>query len=352
MNNGTKTKKTIRIVVDILVYVIAGLLFSVAIVSFVLKLSGNSIKLFGHRLDVVLTDSMSEKNPEYEDFLKGHDDQIQAMDVVVTNTNITEEDLDVYDIVLFNNKMLGATDMHRIVNKTLKDQDELTITHSYFQTINGVTGLSFKNVSGGIASNVICMNEMTLVTYSTEFDEREHFKFSYSTAFYDVDVSREEKDGGYYTTYHLTSDSTSPRKLFVAHGCEYDYASEVICSCKIESTLGTIDVKEDNVTTIDDGYKGIYNTCYYYEIRGDKANTSDGTNFTIEDIYGKVENRIPKLGYPIRYLSSVWGIISLVGIGAIILAFDIIVNVMNKKEQKASAQDKDDKKEGKGEKNE
>lgn len=331
--------KRAKLIVDIFIYTLAGIFFLLAIICIILKFSGNSISLFGRRYDVVLTDSMSEKNPEYEEFLKGHDNQIQAMDVVITNTSVSDESLNVYDIVLFKNPELGdATDMHRIVDKTIKDQDEITISNSYFQTINGIEGFSFKNVSGGIVSNVICATQMTLVTYSTELDERDHFVFSYSTGFYDTTVTREVKDGGYYTTYHLETGSTSPRKLAVAHKAEYDYSKEVICSCTIESIYGTIDLKKENVIEAEGGYQGIFNTSYYYEIRGDKANTSDGKHFTIDDIYGKVVGRIPKIGYAIRYLSSVWGMILLIGLGAIMITFDVVTTHINKKEQQASTE--------------
>ena len=332
-----KVKKALRITVDVIAYVFAGLLLFSAVICIILRASGNSIKVFGYRFDVVLTDSMSEKNPDHEDFLKGHDDQIQPMDMVVTNTRVTQDDIEVYDIVLFNNPSLNVTDMHRIVDKTLKDQDNIYITNAYYQTLNGVNGFSFRGLSGGIVSNVICATQMTLVTYSTELDERDHFKFSYTGGFYDVDVTREAKDGGYYTTYHLDTGSTSPRRLAVAHACEYDYSAEVISSCVINSTLGDIDIKEDNLKAEDNGYHGIYNTSYYFEIRGDKSSTSDGKQFTMEHIIGKVVNRIPKIGYVISYLSSVWGMILLIGLGVIIINFEIVSKILAKREQAAAA---------------
>jgi len=333
MDKTINKKPKYKFVLSVLIYVVAGLLFVLAFIGIVTKLSGNSLPLFGYRLDVVLTDSMSYKNPDYEEFLKGHDNQIQAKDVAITKVGVHESEIDVYDIVLFNNPMLHVTDMHRIVGKTFKDQDEITALKSHIGEINGIKGITFDSVKGGIVSNVICVKQVTLATYSTIYDERDHFGFSHQAGFYDATVSREEKDGGYYTYYSVSIDYEYPRTLTIAHKCEYDYSSEVISSCRITTENGVCDLNESTLSVKDDGLFGAYNQRYYYEIRGDAANTSDGKSFTINDIIGKVVGTIPKIGYFIRYLSSVWGMVSLIGVGVLIIAFDIISSRMAKKEE-------------------
>ena len=336
MDKTINKKPKYKIVLSVSIYVVAGLLFVLAFIGIFTKLSGNSIPVFGYRLDVVLTDSMSYKNPEYEEFLKGHDNQIQAKDVAITKVGVPEKELDVYDIVLFNNPMLHVTDMHRIVGRTLKDQDEITALKSHFNEINGIKGITFDSVKGGIVSNVICAKQITLATYSTVYDERDHFVFSYQAGLYDATVSREAKDGGYYTYYNVSIDYEYGRTLTIGHKCEYDYSSEVISTCLITTDSGVCDLNENTLSVKDDGLFGAYNQRYYYEIRGDAANTSDGKSFTINDIVGKVVGSIPKIGYFIRYLSSVWGMVSLIGIGVLIIAFDIISSRMAKKEQQST----------------
>ena len=56
MSNKTKSKK--KTFVNILLYVIAGLLYAFVIYELVCKFTGNNVYLFGYRFDVVLTDSM------------------------------------------------------------------------------------------------------------------------------------------------------------------------------------------------------------------------------------------------------------------------------------------------------
>ena len=352
MESSIKNKSKKIIIINIILYVIVGVLFLLAVFGIILKFSSNKTALFNTRFDVVLTDSMSEKNPEYADFLEGHDDQIQAMDIVISKTDINEETLNVYDIVLFNNKELGATDMHRIVGKTLKTVDEITVSNAFRKEIGSVNGICFGGSSGGIVTNVISATKITLVTFSSEKDERPHFAFSHSSAFYEADVSYQEADGGFYTTYVVDIGTTSPRKLVVAHQCVYDYSSEIISSCIIESYYGTIDLKIDNLVAKDDGFFGEFNKTYYYEIRGDKSNTSDGTKFTIEDIYSKVVGTIPKLGFVVRYLSSVPGMVMLIGMGVIIIVYDVVSAHLNNKKKVIEGGDELPKDDGKEKKNE
>lgn len=336
MEKQIKEKSKKKIVINIISYVLLGIFFLFAVIGIIFKFTGNTINLFGNRLDVVLTDSMSMKNPQYEEFLEGHDNQIQPLDVVVTNTNYVEEDLDVYDIVLFYNADLKVTDMHRIVGKTLRSVDEINIKHAEYKTINGIRGFSFNDVAGGIGSNAISATEISLVTFSLEKDDREHFSFSYSTGFYQADVSVVEKDGGYYTTYHVLTGTTSPRIIAVSHKCEYDYSSEIVTSYVIKTDYRDIDVKEQDLVIKDDGFQGEYNKSYFYEIRGDKSNVSDGTKFTRDHIFGEVVTTIPKLGYVVNYLSGIWGIILFIGLGLIIIAYDTIAKIIDKKEAAAS----------------
>ena len=124
-----KDKKSIKIS-NIILNTICALIFIFVAYELILKFTNNSIYLFGVRSDVVLSDSMSYKNkePEIQEFLKGHDNQLQVGDLVYSQKVTKKTDLKVYDIVLFKNKDSGLVTIHRIVEiKDGKDyQDGLT----------------------------------------------------------------------------------------------------------------------------------------------------------------------------------------------------------------------------------
>lgn len=82
-----------------------------------IKVTNNSIYLFGIRHDAVLTDSMSYKNedPKVQEFLKGHDDQLYVGDLVYSNKVNMDTKLKVYDIVIFKHHDTGRQTIHRIV---------------------------------------------------------------------------------------------------------------------------------------------------------------------------------------------------------------------------------------------
>ena len=61
-----------------------------------------------------------------------------------------------------------------------------------------------------------------------------------------------------------------------------------------------------------------------YLIRGDKAKTEDGW-FERDRIYSKVELVIPKMGYVMRFLSSPWGTVMLVGLALIPFVYSAFI---------------------------
>ena len=67
-------------IIDIVSWVVVLLLFGTSSFLLLTRKSDGTVQVFGNRFDVVLTTSMSSKNPEHLDFLNGTS-QIQKMDI-------------------------------------------------------------------------------------------------------------------------------------------------------------------------------------------------------------------------------------------------------------------------------
>ena len=337
MKTDSKKRSTKSLVLNIISYVVAGILLSVTAFGIIARLtSGGNLYIFGTRFDVVLTDSMSSKNPE-NTYLDGIDNQIQPLDLAISKKVNSEKDLNLYDIVLFNNPGIG-TDMHRIINKTLIGSTKFVIKEASFSTIGTVEGISLSNYTSGIVTNVIYPKEITLVTFSKELTRENTLDICIRNEVLVPELEYEEKDGGLYTKYKITRDYTTPGNLLINHVKSYDYTKQLVLSCNVTlygDNLEEMNIEKQNLVIEGEDYVAQFNQTYEYEIRGDKSNTSDGTHFTKEDIMAKVVKAIPKLGYLIRYLTSMWGIIMFASIGVIIIAFDIGMIILRKKEEKA-----------------
>ncbi len=107
----SKISKIKNIISNIIVFG----LFIIVAVQLVFKFSGHTPYFFGMRYDVVLTDSMSEVNKEYADFLEGHDDQLKPFDYIVSKKINEKTELNIYDIVIYKHPLFGST-VHRIVD--------------------------------------------------------------------------------------------------------------------------------------------------------------------------------------------------------------------------------------------
>lgn len=108
-------KKTAKVVFNVIFYVVMAVIISTLIYGLVLKSKGSqSFYVFGYRAMIVSSSSMSTKFPAYEEFLEGHDEQMQVGDLVITRKIRPEDELEVYDIVTFVDS-LDRTVIHRIV---------------------------------------------------------------------------------------------------------------------------------------------------------------------------------------------------------------------------------------------
>ena len=328
---GQKVNK--KKVLDIVSYVGVFVFFVFALICVIVRFNGSDFYLFDTRFDVVLTDSMSSKNEEYLDFLEGHDDQIQRFDLVVSKKVKKPSDLKVYDVVVYKNRQIG-TDMHRIVRLIDDGKDEITLTKvTKDYSLLDYKGFSFSEVSSCLDSNEICVKSIEVKTFTTIEDDGNHFNFHVLDEDFTPTIKQERVEGGFVNTYSIKRKSTTPGQIVIAHKNVYDYSKEVISSISIKSSSGDILLTNDTeLTTVEDNLYGEFNPTYKYEIRGDKSNTSDGV-YQFSEIYSKVTNVAPKLGYLFRFLGSIWGTIMFLTLGFAIIIYDIVANKVFKKQQ-------------------
>ncbi len=327
-------KKKQRLVFDIISYVFIGIALTLALLGIIVKANNGTIYLFDIRADVVLSDSMSEKNAKYIDFLKGHDDQIQKLDLVFSKKVNSETELNVYDIVLFNNPGIGTT-VHRIVGKEEKRKDVVRVEKPIFTTLDGVDVIQLNEIDSSIETNVTSYQNVEIELYSTNtYDERYNFYTGTSSSVVKVETTTV---GEYYLhKISIKRDTSAPSQFLISHKDYRDYSGDYFASISIDSTYGNI-LLTPNKLSLESGGKYVYNTnvSYQYEIRGDKAPNSDG-KFGIEDIYSKVTWTFPKAGYFIRYITSIYGVILLVGVSVILITTQFLLEYLDKKNKKES----------------
>ena len=306
-------KKIGKRVWDIVSTTLVVILFIFVAILIYMKFSGRTIYFFGYRFDVVMTDSMSEKNEEYAEFLKGHD-QIQPMDVVISQELNDDVPLDVYDVVIYKDPTIG-TNMHRIVDKeTLGDKTEFaSVTRSRYQNQDV---LVFGELKSRITISSIHFDGIEIISYSPQpYD-----------SFYAVNFLSNQKTLQYQTTllpegyYKNTITLENTTKAIGNLNIVRNKASgeDYISSIKVKGPKKNIVITKESVQQDGDSSL-LYNIYERYEIRGDKSNTADGW-FLREDIYSKQLATLPKFGYPIYYLTSIWGILMIVGV-ALLLTF-------------------------------
>lgn len=110
---NTKSRKAVKIIFNVLFYLVMVVFIAVLIFSFVQKIAGNdSYLFFGLKGMIVQTGSMSFKYDA--EFLEGHDNQLKVDDLVFTRRIEEDEEIEIYDIVTF--KLGDATVIHRVVD--------------------------------------------------------------------------------------------------------------------------------------------------------------------------------------------------------------------------------------------
>lgn len=287
-----------------------------------MKANGGTFYLFDNRFDVVLTDSMSAKNEKYLDFLEGTE-QIQPMDLVTSKKINSGTELKVKDVVLFNNpSMNNVTVMHRIVDITTKG-DEFEISNAKLVNYKGYDSLELLTYSSYIKLSNLDVRTIEL-NFITPEEYQNNYSFNIGGSYYTPNVESEQKDGYYIHHVSYTRSSSSPVETMINTTTSKE---NYVLSIKYLTERNTVIEFNANEfgTPSDNTYSKLYNAYELYELRGDKANTSDGI-FTKDKLISKVTLVASKLGLVFRYLSSIPGIIMIFGLGLIITVSSYLYN--------------------------
>lgn len=306
--------------------------FFFALVCAIAKFQGAQFTILGNRYDVVLTNSMSEKNEKYKDFLEGHDDQFKAFDLAVSTRIEKPEDLKVYDVIIYNDRYVG-TNMHRIVGIQENGHDEVLFDKCEVTTLGEQKGIELTDIDSQVSTSSLSFQECEMVVYSELPGEEQRYNFGSIHGIVNPTIKVENFGNGKKITYSIKKESTAPEKMLISHSQIFDYSKERILSINIKASSGEINVIPDDLKPVNGTLGCIYNVDYRFEIRGDKADTSDGF-YSFNEIQSKVVRNIPGMGYLIRFLNSIWGGIMFLLLGFLIILFQVISDHMDKKAMK------------------
>ena len=295
---------------NIVFYVLIALIYGFVAFLIVVKINNGSVYLFNTRYDVVLTDSMSEKNEAHLDFLEGTT-QIQAFDLVKSKKITEDTEVKEKDIVLFKNpNMNNATVMHRIV-RVIERGDKLTTNYIDKNTYQNIDCLSFHSDGSWIKLSTYDIKSIQLEVISPE-----EYKGQYSFEIGGVDYSSISVQSTSYDGYyiHQVTCSKASHAPMESKILKKTNGESYLTKITFESyTSGSIVFNATEFVDEDEPFTKMFNSYYLYEIRGDKAKDSDGV-FSRDVLLSKVDGSVPKLGYVVRFLTSLPGLIMLIGL--------------------------------------
>lgn len=328
-----KNKQKVKKILDIAAFVAFFLFFICSLLCLIARFNGARFSLFGNRYDVVLTNSMAEKNPEHAEFLKDDNNQMKAFDLVISRELPAPEEIKAHDVVIYTDRYVG-TNMHRVVDVDLSYYERVEFNGASQATINGKNGVVLNDVASGITTNDISFKTMSFTTYST-LENTDNFNIFSVSQLYTPEITRTAaENGGYYTTYKISKNSEAPGVLKISHRAIYDYSKEYITELHIDSKAGAIDVSMGDLLPSNEDSANLlatFNKQFIYEIRGDAAKTSDGW-YSYNELQSIVVKNLPGMGYPIRFMGSIWGGLMFGLLGLLIIVADIIMNKLDKKE--------------------
>ena len=333
-----KNKQKVKKILDIAAFVAFFLFFICSLLCLIARFNGARFSLFGNRYDVVLTNSMAEKNPEHAEFLKDDNNQMKAFDLVISRELPAPEEIKTHDVVIYTDRYVG-TNMHRVVDVDLSYYERVEFNGASQTTINGKSGVVLNDVASGITTNDISFKTMFFTTYST-LENIDNFNIFSVSQLYTPEITRTPaENGGYYTTYKISKNSEAPGVLKISHRAIYDYSKEYITEFHIDSKAGVIDVNMGDLLPSNEDSANLlamFNKQFIYEIRGDAAKTSDGW-YSYDELQSIVVKCMPGMGYPIRFMGSIWGGLMFGLLGLLIIVADIIMNKLDKKEKEEAA---------------
>ena len=325
-----RTKKK-RLIINIIFYAFIALSYGFVIFVIVTKFNGGIIYLFGNRFDIVLTDSMSEKNQEYIDFLEGTT-QIQVNDVVVSSKINDDTELFVKDVVLFKNRELhDETVMHRIVNITTEG-NRFTINGATLKEYQSIKGIDLLASSSSITLVVLDITDIELEVVS-EKEYNNYYAFDVSGQYVTTTVTSTKYDNYYLSNVKYTKEGTRPihSQIFKTNRRDINYVTKVTYTRSTGEKL-IFEANEFDETS-EGEYVKLFNAYNLYEIRADKSNTSDGI-YTKDKLISRVFVVIPQAGLFVRYITSVPGIIMIVGIALLVTGGSYVYNKLEDKKRK------------------
>ena len=327
-----KIKKTRKKVGNILWISITVGMFAILGAELGYKLTRKPFYFYSHRFDVVLTDSMSAKNPKYADFLKGHD-QIQAKDFVISEKVTSEKQLGVYDVVIFNNPYVG-TDMHRIVETKVEgykiDFSRITTSEHF-----GIKTFQFAEAgSSVVAKEFFAFNTFEASLVSEEPLDLTEYYFNVNNITIEPEIISTKEDNFYRTlvTFERSEDTAvtfSVTKKNYTVNAFFEYIR--VFNSEKEYF---VDYKLVNNQQFQEY---VFDPVMKYKIRGDKLEDDDGW-FYLSSIESKIVKVIPKVGVVINFLGSPVGTLIIVGLLLIPVFYSLFIDidklVMKRKQKK------------------
>ena len=311
----------------ILGYSLVAFVFAIIAIGMAYKFAKKPFYFYNSRADVVLTDSMSVKNEKYKDFLKDTK-QIQAFDLVISERITKNTKLKVYDVVIFDNPDIGI-DMHRIVEID-RVGDTFKLDNLELAKIGDIDTFRYTSPLSSIELKAeYIYTDFEIITYTqNEFDENEYY-FNVGVESVKPTVTSELASNGYHkNTIKYHRNSASPAKFSITkQSYEYDSYLE---SIKLYGGNQDILINANVVKEAVDG-EYAFNISERYLIRGDKANTDDGW-YEKDKLQAKVVNVMPKMGYVMRFLSTPYGAIMIIGLMFIPIVYWVFFERKAKKE--------------------
>lgn len=322
--------KTKKIILNIAFYLALVSIYSVTIFSLINRFNNETIYLGNTRVDIVLTDSMSERNEKHADFLEGTT-QIQPFDMVVSKKINEDTELNVKDCVLFKNpKLNNRLVVHRIINIT-HEGIPFEITKCEKTTFDDIEVTKLID-DGMIKMSSYNITDVKIEAYSPK-EYSQYFVFYLGKNSYPTQVETTKiNEGVYKHIITFSRESSVPFSTTIAPGTDEPlYVSNITYTSK---TKGDIEYKTQDLVVSEEGsYNTLFADYYMYETRGDKGTTADGS-FERSELIAKVNHVIPKLGHVVHFLQSLPGMIMLMGLTIIITFASYLMANSGKKERK------------------
>ena len=143
-----KKKKSVwRIIGDVVFWTIIAFLGSACLINGIDQMSGYKVPFFGYRRSVIVSESMSQANPN-NTYLDESMHQIQKYDVILTKTYKSYDDIKLYDVITYYSSKNGLV-CHRVVDKYENESGKYLVTRGDANNDNDVP-FEYSNVRGKV----------------------------------------------------------------------------------------------------------------------------------------------------------------------------------------------------------